>query len=212
MKRYIKLSEKDIAFDFIYLFMALVLFSSIFLILTFIAYKKPLFDDEDLTFLSLGKLAMYILVIPFIEEFAIRGIFALNKKINIVLFSISLAIIVLTFISQIWISSTIIITTLLFSGFLFFNLEFRNIINIFIKDYFIYLLCITSIIFGVLHLNNYETFDSLTFLKIIPRILGGFYLGYIAYKYGIAYSYLMHGTNNLLPFIFVFVYKILLYK
>jgi hypothetical protein len=51
-----------------------------------------------------------------------------------------------------------------------------------------------------------STFKQLSYtwytycIKDFPRILGGFYLGYIANKYGIKYSILMHCINNTIPF------------
>lgn len=203
-----KFRKKNILFDFCYLFIVLLATSAIFLISTYIYYELPLFDDDDLKLLNYNKLILFIVIIPLIEEFALRGIFDLKNKLFIFLFILCSTTVVLIFAAKLWISIPILAIVLFVGGTTFFNLTYRNLFNKFIARYFIYFLTCSSICFGLLHLNNYETIDIHTILKILPRIVGGFYLGYIAKKYGILYSWLMHAVNNLIPIFLAFFYTV----
>jgi membrane protease YdiL (CAAX protease family) len=203
-----KFQEKDFIFDFIHLFLIVTILSFAFLISTYLIFNKPLFDADDLKLLRTPeKLVIFVIIIPIIEEFSMRGMFVLNNKLNIILWTICLILILFTFISQRWVLLPLILGILALSLFLFFNFEFRQAFNHFISNYFLLFLFLTSVVFGFLHLTNYQTLDTHTVLKILPRILGGFYLGYIANKYGIMYSILMHCVNNIIPFLMVICYQ-----
>jgi membrane protease YdiL (CAAX protease family) len=203
-----KFQEKDFIFDFIHLFLIVTILSFAFLISTYLIFNKPLFDADDLKLLRTPeKLVIFVIIIPIIEEFSMRGIFVINNKLNIILWTVCLILILFTFISQRWVLLPLILGILALSLFLFFNFEFRQAFNHFISNYFLLFLFLTSVVFGFLHLTNYQTLDTHTVLKILPRILGGFYLGYIANKYGIMYSILMHCVNNIIPFLMVICYQ-----
>lgn len=203
-----KFQEKDFIFDFIHLFLIVTILSFAFLISTYLIFNKPLFDADDLRLLRTPeKLVIFVIIIPIIEEFSMRGIFVTNNKLNIILWTVCLILILFTFISQRWVVIPIILGIVALSLFLFFNLVFRQTFNHFISNYFLLFLFLTSVVFGFLHLTNYQTLDTHTVLKILPRILGGFYLGYIANKYGIMYSILMHCVNNIIPFLMVICYQ-----
>jgi membrane protease YdiL (CAAX protease family) len=203
-----KFQKKDFIFDFIHLFLIVTILSFAFLISTYLIFNKPLFDADDLKLLRTPeKLVIFVIIIPIIEEFSMRGMFVLNNKLNIILWTICLILILFTFISQRWVLLPLILGILALSLFLFFNFEFRQAFNHFISNYFLLFLFLTSVVFGFLHLTNYQTLDTHTVLKILPRILGGFYLGYIANKYGIMYSILMHCVNNIIPFLMVICYQ-----
>lgn len=203
-----KFQEKDFVFDFIHLFLIVTILSFAFLISTYLIFNKPLFDADDLKLLRTPeKLVIFIIIIPIIEEFSMRGIFVANNKLNIILWTVCLILILFTFISQRWVVIPIILGIVALSLFLFFNFVFRQTFNHFISNYFLLFLFLTSVVFGFLHLTNYQTLDTHTVLKILPRILGGFYLGYIANKYGILYSILMHCVNNTIPFLMVICYQ-----
>jgi membrane protease YdiL (CAAX protease family) len=203
-----KFQEKDFIFDFIHLFLIVTILSFAFLISTYLIFNKPLFDADDLKLLRTPeKLVIFVIIIPIVEEFSMRGMFVLNNKLNIILWTICLILILFTFISQRWVLLPLILGILALSLFLFFNFEFRQAFNHFISNYFLLFLFLTSVVFGFLHLTNYQTLDTHTVLKILPRILGGFYLGYIANKYGIMYSILMHCVNNIIPFLMVICYQ-----
>jgi membrane protease YdiL (CAAX protease family) len=208
-----RFQEKDFTFDFIYLFLIVIIISISFLISTYLIFNKPLFDTADLKILRTPeKLLIFIVIIPVIEEFSIRGLFVLNNKLNIILWSVCLIVLLFTFISKIWVLIPITLVIVALSILLLFNVEFKKAFNHFISNYFLLFLILTSFVFGLLHLTNYQTLDTHTVLKILPRILGGFYLGYIANKYGIKYSILMHCLNNIIPFLIVICYQYYLNK
>ncbi|WP_371562919.1 type II CAAX prenyl endopeptidase Rce1 family protein [Flavobacterium sp. Arc2] len=203
-----KFLKKDWTFDFIYLFLILIVINIVFLISTYLIFNKPLFQADDLKLLRTPeKLLMAVIIIPIIEEFSMRGLFVVNNKLNIILWTLCLIAIFFTFISQSWVLTPLMLGLITLSLILFFNFEFRRTFNRFISNYFLFFLCLTSIVFGLLHLSNYPILDTHTVLKIFPRILGGFYLGYIANKYGIKYSILMHCINNTIPLLMVVCYQ-----
>jgi hypothetical protein len=167
-----------------------------------------LFDTDDLKiFRTPEKLLLLVIILPIVEEFSMRGLFVVNNKLNIILWTVCLLAVLFSFISRLGVSIPLTFGIVALSLFLFFNFEFRQAFNHFISNYFLLFLFLTSVVFGFLHLTNYQTLDTHTVLKILPRILGGFYLGYIANKYGIMYSILMHCVNNIIPFLMVICYQ-----
>jgi len=54
-----------------------------------------------------------------------------------------------------------------------------------------------SFLFASFHLDNGQTFTA-DFINIYPRLIGGFVLGYIAWRYGMRMSILAHMLNNLI--------------
>lgn len=206
IKLHDRLRNKNIIFDFIFLFAILIGASTLFLISTYMCYGKPLFDSEDLKVLNYDKFLLAIFIIPAIEEFGTRGIFALRNRAFILLFILCTSIVLYTFISNAWLSIPIFFIILVTGVTSFCNVKYRVIINTYIKNNFINFLLFSSVVFGLLHINNYKIVDIHTYLKILPRILGGIYLGYIANKYGIIYSCLMHSINNMIPVALAFIY------
>jgi hypothetical protein len=132
-----KFQEKDFIFDFIHLFLIVTILSFAFLISTYLIFNKPLFDADDLKLLRTPeKLVIFVIIIPIIEEFSMRGIFVINNKLNIILWTVCLILILFTFISQRWVLLPLILGILALSLFLFFNFEFRQAFNHFISNYF----------------------------------------------------------------------------
>lgn len=193
--------NKNILFDFVYLFGTIILLNILILVFSYLIFSKPLFDSEDLKLLNFEKVILFVFIIPIIEEFSIRGIFVFNNKIYIIISLISIILLLFVFINDFLISLILSFLIVVFGIFILLNSDLRLNFNIFIKNNYIYILIISSIIFGILHLGNYDTIDFHTFLKIIPRFIMGFYLGYIAYKYSIFHSYIMHSVNNVIPFL-----------
>jgi hypothetical protein len=74
------------------------------LISTYLLFNKPLFEADDLKLLRTPeKLLMVVIVIPIIEEFSMRGLFVVNNKLNIILWTLCLIAVFFTFISQPWV-------------------------------------------------------------------------------------------------------------
>lgn len=202
-----KFKEKNFLFDFCYLFVGLLLVNGIILGSVYYFSGESLFDEEDLRYLTINKLITYILLFPLIEEFAFRGIFSLKNRYYLFFSWLSNLIVVYVIVKNVWF--------LVFYGFflsvLCLVLMLRNCLRKrfrkFVQRYFVYFLVFTSLAFGLMHLSNYDQINLQTFLKVLPRILSGFYLGYIANKYGIFYSCTMHGVNNVIPFILLLFQK-----
>jgi hypothetical protein len=112
---------------------------------------------------------MVVIVIPIIEEFSMRGLFVVNNKLNIILWTLCLIVFYLYFTTVGFNTSNVranhFKSTIIFS---ILNLDELSI------NYFFYSFMFNSIVFGLLHLSNYPTLDTHTVLKIFPRILGGF--------------------------------------
>ncbi|MGQ1943880.1 CPBP family glutamic-type intramembrane protease [Ornithobacterium rhinotracheale] len=202
-----KFKERNFLFDFCYLFIGLLFVNGIILGSVYCFSGESLFDEEDLRYLTINKLITYILLFPLIEEFAFRGIFSLKNRYYLFFSWLSNLIVVFVIFKNVW----FLIFYSLFLSFSCLILMFKNRemerFRKFVQKYFVHLLVFTSLAFGLMHLSNYDQINLQTFLKVLPRIISGFYLGYIAKKYGIFYSYIMHGVNNIIPFIFLLYQK-----
>jgi len=81
-----------------------------------------------------------------------------------------------------------------------------EVIDNFVKSKFKYVFHLSAIIFGMLHLSNYETIYwwmiAMIPLLTAPYISMGYVFGYARMKYGFANGWLMHSTIN---FISVFL-------
>jgi hypothetical protein len=86
------------------LYTFLILITVVLLISTYLLFNKPLFEADDLKLLRTPeKLLMVVIVIPIIEEFSMRGLFVVNNKLNIILWTLCLIAVFFTFISQPWV-------------------------------------------------------------------------------------------------------------
>lgn len=201
----ISLNLKNTTFDFIYLFITVFVVNFLYLYLVNFIYNKPFVSEEDMSKLTLSTIVMYILVIPILEELCFRGILNLNRNIFLVSIAVSL---VLLFYFKFTLMSLLIASLIIFFGILtiyypIITLQVKSLVS---KNPILFIIS-TSVAFSLIHLTNYDNIDSEAFLKIVPRFIGGLYLGYIAYKYGLSKSFLLHGLNNLIPFIIIFFIK-----
>jgi hypothetical protein len=61
----------------------------------------------------------------------------------------------------------------------------------------------SCVLFGIVHITNYEPFSYKLFLILpvfsIPYIIAGMFFGFIRMKFGLAYAMLYHSLFNLLP-------------
>jgi len=150
---------------------------------------------------TVNTLLVVILAGPIYEEIIFRSWLKL-KKINVVLFLITL----LFFIVKSIIDSrviTLVVLTVLMLGFLILLLTYGRItIEKFISSKFQYFFYTTAIIFGILHSTNFSgnTYLILAFMPILgaPQIVLGVILGYVRMKHGLFYSILFHMLVNTL--------------
>ena len=66
-----------------------------------------------------------------------------------------------------------------------------------------------AIIFGLIHITNYELSTKIILLSpilILPQLLGAGYLGYIRVRFGLRWSILLHSTFNLFVIIMSFLF------
>jgi|TARA_B110000977_G_scaffold81145_1_gene108587 membrane protease YdiL (CAAX protease family) len=65
-----------------------------------------------------------------------------------------------------------------------------------------------TLLFGFMHINNFETTNSVLFLApilVLPQILVGAYFGYIRVRFGLLWSILLHGSYNAVFIILSFI-------
>lgn len=202
-----------IYFKLIVLGYLLVLISSIFLNTFKLLDILPKYSVPKIeSFAQPGSIFFFLFVViigPLTEEI----IFRLNLKITKLNIS--------TFLTAV---SMLIIQVLFFRRFHFYiylliipifelihyainHLQFPlNKIDNFVKSKFKYVFHLSAIIFGILHLFNYETFYwwMIVIFPLIaaPYISMGYVFGYARMKYGFVNGFLMHSTVN---FISVFL-------
>ena len=78
----------------------------------------------------------------------------------------------------------------------------RSLFQKYILRHFRFFFYLSSIIFGLIHIFNYEPINVrlliLTPIIIAPNIIAGLILGYVRMKFGIIYSILLHAAINTL--------------
>lgn len=88
--------------------------------------------------------------------------------------------------------------------FRFFNVfSQKNVVYNFWKRFYPWFFYLFAIVFGLVHLKNYENNKPFLFILFSPfivssQLLGGFVLGYIRNRLGFWWSVLFHGLHNLL--------------
>ncbi len=205
---WISLTHKKETFDFVYLFIIVMGFNVAFLLVKYYIFDKPIFDESELSYFNIGTFISFVFVIPILEEFCFRGIFMLPKS-NFYIYPTLISIILFICIFMKFdIKSYILICSMITIGTVYLiSTTARHKIHFIIENHTVLLIVLSAIIFAVIHITNYDTRDLETYLKLVPRLTGGLYLGYIAYKYGIGKSYMMHTINNFIPFIYLGVMR-----
>ncbi|WP_405605604.1 CPBP family intramembrane glutamic endopeptidase [Polaribacter sp. Asnod1-A03] len=67
-----------------------------------------------------------------------------------------------------------------------------------------------SIIFGFIHITNYQITKNVLLLSpilILPQLLVGFYFGYIRIKFGLIWSIFLHGAYNGTLYLMSFIFE-----
>lgn len=182
-------------------FLVILLIDAIF----FLAISTPLkfFNllptsrELDLNHYQIFKIS---LLLPVIEEL----IFRLPLKISRINLVVSLTIIVFLIVNKINTYASVLISILLF-GFMLLMLKreskFMNMADIFYSKYFYQIFYFQALLFGFLHLMNYNLDIRLFYLFpifVINYILTGCYLGYVRvrYNYGIYLCIATHIAIN----------------
>ncbi len=193
--------KKNYFQDLVVLFLLLFIVNFVFASLKLYLYNEPFLGAGDMELLKPQKLLMFVVFIPLVEEILFRGILNIRKS-NWIVYVIGLGMIflVLSYIKG-YFSLVGIGVILLFSFFYNRKSTFRKSIKNFISNNYLLLVYVSSILFGLAHITNYDTIEFKTFLSTLNRILGGLYFAYLVTKYNFWANSLMHIANNGLAFL-----------
>ena len=191
----------------------------IFLILTllnfFCVFVKSLFthdpfiDEGDLAKFNSAKLFSFVLLIPLIEELVFRGFLQYKSRLIFMLSAIAVLFFTSSFIKLETASTAILVMVSILSLIVLFNKRAYHAMLRFIARNTIAITLISAILFGFVHLFNYDTFIWLNLIPIAEKIISGLFLCYIAKKYSIWHSYFFHALNNLIPFLLIVLYQLI---
>ena len=201
-------NKKDYFQDFVVLFSLVFLIGISISLLKHYFYSISLIDDDSFKMLNWKTFISFVLVVPLFEEIIFRAPLLIPKaKIYSILICIVSIVGSLVFIKNENITLIIIIILISLQVLYLMNERMRIAINKIIKDRYLILVIISSISFGLIHMGNYQTINSITFISVIGRIIAGFYFAFIVTKYDFKSSYLLHGINNIIPFIILLIAK-----
>ena len=192
---------------------------TLFLLLTilsfFAGYLKSLItqesfiDESDLNEFNSSKIFPIIFLIPLIEELVFRGFLQYKSRLIFIMSFVSMIFFLTSFIKQdSKITHVLIVLTVLGLSVFFNKKLYQKMLN-FIDANTIIIILISSIFFGCIHLLNYDNFLWVNLLPISEKIIAGVFLCYIAKKYNIWHSYFFHLINNSIPFLIIWVYKLM---
>jgi membrane protease YdiL (CAAX protease family) len=153
-----------------------------------------------------------LIVAPILEEFMCRSVLKPNST-TISIFLASLLIFPFSYLLHVSGNIKILIFALIFPiAYITSKVIFKK--YSYIDSYTatnkvtVALLIISSIIFGLNHINRYEEITLTTILLCSPHILTGFIFGYIRLKNGLIWSIILHFLSNL-PLVIWLLYILL---
>lgn len=192
---------------------------TLFIVLTilnfFAGYIKSLIthesfiDQSDLDKFNLSKIFPYLFLIPLIEELIFRGFLQYKSRLVLILSFISIIFFLTSYFKQKTTVLYIFIVVIICGLLVLFNKKLYEKMLLFIEINSIIIILISSIIFGFIHLFNYDNFSWVNLIPISEKIIAGVFLCYIAKKYNIWRSYFFHIINNSLPFLIIILYKLI---
>jgi len=146
-----------------------------------------------------------VIFIPIIEEFVFRAIQKRKKQSIILFISGILSFFLLLYSKKINIYLHIILFLFfLIFWFIYFFKFHKKKINPYTKKQSIYIIYLSSIIFGLMHINTFKTINLQIIFPLIlvtlPKVFDGFLLSLLRFKFGLFYSVLFHVLINLIPF------------
>jgi len=139
--------------------------------------------EKLISFSPLMMLIVPLVLAPIIEEISFRGWIRNSKKSKLISFILT-SFYVLFYIKNIFIS---------------FSIIFILLITLFLIKNRFYLIntIITSLLFGIIHINNYDI-PMIKFASIIQLVGLAFVLSFIVKKFGLIYSIICHFIFNLI--------------
>jgi membrane protease YdiL (CAAX protease family) len=190
--------------DIIVVFM-LMLFSILCLLIKHIVTSEPIVEAGDFYLLSFEKILLFVLIYPVVEEFVFRGFLLFYNRRYVFTALLFVLFFISSTIKPNCFKHTAIFATLLFFLLLLFSNGFHSSITEFIDRNKLTLVYITSIIFGIFHITNYESFSPIDSLFIFHKILSGLFFSYIIVKYNSPWpACFFHAMNNAIPTIILY--------
>lgn len=185
------------------------------LILTIVIVIQLFFHEENHTLINISKqgsflyvFIMGILIIPVIEEI----IFRLWLRFNPFYFAVSIFSLILVISSAYYqvpfysFDDTLLLRLLialipsLFVYLILVN-KFKDL-QYFWNTHFNKILYFSIVLFGLLHITNYELSSRnmlLSPILTLPQLVSGVFLSYVRIKYGFFYGCLYHAIHNIIP-------------
>ncbi|MGO4818826.1 CPBP family glutamic-type intramembrane protease [Flavobacterium sp. W22_SRS_FP1] len=201
-------SNRNFKKDFT-IFIFLTILNFLVLFIASLYTSEPFIEESDLKLYNIEKIFPYLILIPLIEEFSYRGFLRFKNKKIFIISVIAVITLLATFIKvDIYRNSSIIVIMIL-TCFIYFQNQLYEKFLLYIDSYLKYLIWISSIIFGLMHLSNFNNFEYVNLLGITEKIIAGLFFCYITGKYNIFYSYFFHALNNSLPFFIIICYKLI---
>lgn len=190
------------------LFFVLALISILCITIKHIVTSEPIAEDSDLHMLSFEKILLSVLLFPIVEEFSFRGFLVFDDRRCIYAsFILTLFLVYVVVKSPSFMCFLLAMITLFFL-FLLFNNGFRSSVVLFIARNKIAAIYISSIIFGVLHIANYERFSVVDSIFIFHKILSGLFFSYAIVKYNNIWpACLFHAMNNAIPTLILYFFR-----
>ena len=204
-----KRSSANFRKDFI-IFIFLTVLNFLVLFIKSFYTNEPFIDESDLTLYNIEKIFPYLILIPLIEEFSFRGFLRFKNKKIFIISVIGVIILLATFIKVDNCRNSSIIVLIILTCFIYFQNQLYEKFLLFINENLKYLIWISSIIFGLVHLSNFHEFEYINLLGITEKIIAGLFFCYVTRKYNIFYSYFFHALNNSLPFLIIIAYQLII--
>lgn len=153
---------------------------------------------------------LIIIAAPVFEEFLFRSLLK-PSHLDVVLFGSSIPVYATRYLipeEVNWIVRVIFLFTLLscltYIGVQLFNPYKVRHLRVWLSRNYKIIWILTSVIFGLIHINNYVAVLTINFALILlslPRIASGFIFGHIKLKNGhIIWPVILHVLNNLIAF------------
>jgi membrane protease YdiL (CAAX protease family) len=185
---------------FLYLkkyYLGLILFTFLITVLEFFFKTKIRLNCGSSLEFELKKFISAILIAPILEELVFRN--GLSYKKNE--FLISLIFSIIAFIYWYYPIDEVIQKEVYI--FLFYLLIHILMFFINFKEKNLFSIYSSSIFFGLVHINNYDSCNSselLIVVNTIPQMISGYCLAKLRLKSGVVYSMILHMIINLIAF------------
>jgi len=199
-------SDKDYVNDFLFLFLIFFAFRTAISFIKAYLYNLSIIDAEDFDKLTWETCFSFVLFVPLYEEIIFRGILAMKKNLK---FSIPIAMIVsvtaMLYLENSLLTISIIFLLMVLVWAILKVEKIQKYLLKFLRENYLWLVYFSSLAFGLMHVFNAETIQLHTFIFEIGKVISGLYLAYLLTKYNFTANYFMHGVNNSIPFLILWL-------